>query len=201
MPEMEIPINAEVWSKEGRYGRCIRVVFDPVQRKVTDLVVREYELPAAPRLIPIDLVQATTASHISLAATKEQLRALEPFSGTQFVLADARLHWVMLWPYVELPPGLVVLEHEKLATNEAALRRGVPVYASDGFIGDVRELMVERPSGNVSHLVLREGHLYGKKDVCIPISLIASKSRTEIRLHLSKREVEALPDILIHRPQ
>lgn len=96
-------------------------------------------------------------------------------------------------------PGLVVLEHEKLPPNEPAVRRGAPVYANDGFIGSVGELMIDQTSSKITHLVLRDGHLWGAKDISIPVSMIRSKGRAGIGLRLSKKEIEDLPLIPIRR--
>jgi hypothetical protein len=96
-------------------------------------------------------------------------------------------------------PGLVVLEHEKLPADEPAVRRGAPVYASDGFIGSVGELMIDQTGNKITHLVLRDGHLWGAKDISIPVSMIRSKGRAGIGLRLSKKEIEDLPVIPVRR--
>jgi hypothetical protein len=44
----------------------------------------------------------------------------------------------------------------------------------------------------VTHILLREGHLWGHKDVAIPLSAIASANPI-IRLNLTKDQVEQLP--------
>jgi hypothetical protein len=47
--------------------------------------------------------------------------------------------------------------------------------------------------------VLREGHLWGQKDVVIPISKIVRIEEDRVRLNLSKEEVANLPTIPVRR--
>ena len=52
------------------------------------------------------------------------------------------------------------------------MRGGDPVYATDGAIGRVRGLLVDAATHDVTHVLLDEGHLWGKKEVAIPMSAI-----------------------------
>jgi sporulation protein YlmC with PRC-barrel domain len=199
LAEVEFSANAEVLSEERPYGRSGCVLFDPLKKEVTHIVVRESEPPGRQRILPIHFVEAANARQITAHLSREELRALDLFVETDFILADARLPWVRMWPFVETPPQLIVLEHEKLPAGEVALRRGMPVYANDGLVGSVGELMIDRPGGKITHLVLREGHLWGTKDVSIPVSMIRSTGKAGIGLRLSKAEIEGLPAIPVHR--
>jgi hypothetical protein len=46
---------------------------------------------------------------------------------------------------------------------------------TDGFIGKVDELVAHPEIGNITHPVMRERHLWGKKDV---ITLLSAQSPT-----------------------
>ena len=50
----------------------------------------------------------------------------------------------------------------------------------------------------MTHLVMREGHLWGKKDVVIPVSEVDRIEEDTVYLKLSKDEVQALPAIPVH---
>ena len=56
--------------------------------------------------------------------------------------------------------------------GEADVDRGDPVYALDGEIGRVQGLMVDRDDHRVTHVLLEEGHLWGRKKVSIPASAV-----------------------------
>ena len=51
----------------------------------------------------------------------------------------------------------------------------------------------------MTHVLLQEGHLWGRKDVAIPIGAVASTS-DGIQLTITKRQVEDLPPLDIDHP-
>jgi hypothetical protein len=61
----------------------------------------------------------------------------------------------------------------------------------DGFVVGSDEL--------ISHIVLERGHLWGKKDVTIPIKAVAGIDNDEVRLNLSKDEVGELSSVPVRR--
>ena len=91
------------------------------------------------------------------------------------------------------------LEHEHIPVGEVAIRRGTSVEATDGRIGKVDEFLVHPENDVITHLVLREGHLWGKKDVTIPVSEIDKIAEEAVYLKLDKKAVEALPTVPVRR--
>ena len=81
-----------------------------------------------------------------------------------------------------------------LPPGEIGIGRGEPVQASDGEIGKVEGLVVDSARGHVTHLLLQEGHLWGRKQVAIPIGTV-EKIGEDITVKLTKHEIEALPAI------
>jgi hypothetical protein len=79
------------------------------------------------------------------------------------------------------------------------VQRGDPVEATDGDIGRVQGLVIDRGTRHVTHVLLQEGHLWGRKEVAIPISAVTSTS-TGIRLRISKQEVADLPSVDVDPP-
>jgi hypothetical protein len=74
------------------------------------------------------------------------------------------------------------------------VRRGDRVHATDGEIGEVKGLVIDRGSYHVTHVLLQEGHLFGRKEVAIPISAV-TKDDLGIQLSLTKGQVEGLPPV------
>ena len=52
------------------------------------------------------------------------------------------------------------------------MRRGQHVHATDGEIGQAQGLVIDRRSHHVTHVLLQQGHLWGRKEVAIPISAV-----------------------------
>jgi sporulation protein YlmC with PRC-barrel domain len=201
---MDIPVKAEVFCADGSCGRSTYVIINPATSQVTHLVVKEKGFPYMERLVPLDRIVETGPHLIRLRCTKEELAAMDPFIETEFLPgAGTYIPYgadeYMLWPYV-LPEGMVLpLEHERIPPDELAVRRGAHVEATDGRIGVVEEFLVDPINGHITHLVLREGHLWGKKDVTIPVAQIDHIEEDKVYLKLSKQSIEALPAIAVRR--
>jgi sporulation protein YlmC with PRC-barrel domain len=93
----------------------------------------------------------------------------------------------------------VPIEHEHVPAGELAIRRGARVEAADGHVGRVDEFLVDPANGHITHLVLREGHLWGQKDVTVPVSQIERIEEDTVYLKLDKHSIGALPTIPIRR--
>ena len=68
------------------------------------------------------------------------------------------------------------------------------MHASDGFIGSVAGLIVNAADRHATHVLLAEGHLWGRKQVAIPIGAMTRHDQ-EIRVDLTKQQIEALPPV------
>lgn len=204
---MDIPIDAAVECTDGPCGRSTYVILDPVTRRVTHLVVKERDLVHIERLVPISLVKESAPETIHLRCNQDKLGRLEHFIETHFVPVDPAAigdmydayQGQMMWPYVIPEDVTVPLEEERVPPGELAVHRGAQVHAIDGHVGAVDEFMVEPGSGLITHLVLREGHLWGQRDVTIPVSGIDRIKDGDVFLKLDKASVEALPSIPVRR--
>ena len=71
----------------------------------------------------------------------------------------------------------VPVEDQQIPPGELAVSRGTRVNATDGYVGHVDELVVDRENGHITHLVMREGHLWGQKDCDHPSSAMGERAR------------------------
>jgi sporulation protein YlmC with PRC-barrel domain len=207
---MDIPINVGVQCAGGLCGRLTYVVINPITRRVTHLVVREAETPHTERMVPVALVAETTPNLVRMGCTRDELAKMEPFIETEYIRTKGSgveplpVGYVpgeyVLWPYV-VPEQTeyVPVEHKRIPPGELAVRRGAHVEATDGRVGQVDEFLVDPSNGHITHLVLREGHLWGQKDVTIPVSQIQRIEENVVYLNLDKHSIEALPAIPIRR--
>jgi uncharacterized protein YrrD len=90
------------------------------------------------------------------------------------------------------PPPLPVT-YEALPFAEVAGRGGEHVHATDGDIGQVRGLVIDPGSHQVIHVLLREGHVFGRMEVAIPIGAVTGVGEDGIRLNITKQQVQGLP--------
>jgi hypothetical protein len=104
-----------------------------------------------------------------------------------------------MWPFYAPEALRLKLEDEEIPSNELSIRRGAGVEATDGAVGRVDEFLMNPDNDHITHLVLREDHLWGQKDVTIPVSQIDHYEADTVYLKLGKRGIEALPAIPIRR--
>jgi sporulation protein YlmC with PRC-barrel domain len=212
---MEIPLQAQVECTDGVCGRSVYVLFNPVIDQVTHLVVREDSSPNTEYIVPVDVVSETIADTIQLRCSKVELEKMDPFIQTRFVEKKVPYRAgsdgygsggygmgnSYYWPYVT-PEGTVrvSVEDQQIPPGEVAVRRGTRVEATDGYIGRVDEFVVNPENGHITHLVMREGHLWGQKDVIIPLSAMGDTREDTVFLKLDKHQIESLPSFPVHRP-
>jgi len=208
---MEIPLKAQVECSDGVCGRSVYVLVNPVIDQVTHVVVKEDSSPNTEYIVPVDFVTKTTIDAIQLRCSKTELEKMEPFVQTAFVqekvldyagyrggMSGGGSFYYM--PYVTSEIRVpVYAEHQQIPAGELAVHRGTRIKATDGDVGHVDEFVVNPENGHITHLVMREGHLWGKKDVMIPLAAMGDTREDTIFLKIDKHQIEALPTIPVKR--
>lgn len=203
---IEVPVNAKVECTDGPAGQSSHVIIDPTTRKVTHFVVTDDAAVAARNwLVPLEKVAATTHGSIQLNCTLAELAELEPFSELHYIqheesAAGYPADSVYLAPYVSpLDLEYIPIESERIPPGELAVRRGATVEATDGYVGTLGEFLIDPKSGAITHFVLQEGHLWGKKEVTLPVSAIDRALESTIFLKIDKDGVNKMPAMPVKR--
>jgi sporulation protein YlmC with PRC-barrel domain len=190
---------------DGVCGHLTQVVVDPIKGLATDVIVEPPHREALGRLVPVGMVEESDREHILLSMTRAEFDRLPFAEETQFLpgfsdYAGYEPEDLLLQPYFGANSPLPVTV-DTLPAGEVAVRRGESVRASDGHVGEVEGLVVSGPDHRVSHLVLKEGHFFGHKDVCVPLAAVQSVDDEGIILKISKDEVNDLPTVEFNRPR
>ena len=207
---MEIPLQAQVECTDGVCGLSVYVLINPLIDEVTSLVVRETSSNTE-YIVPVEVISATIADTIQLACSKAELEKMAPFVQTEFVqekvldyagyrggISGVGSYFYM--PYVTSEIRIPVsAEHQQIPPGELAVHRGTRVEATDGYVGKVDEFVVNPENGHITYLVMREGHLWGQKDVIIPISAMDDNGDDTLFLNIDKHQIESLPTFPVHR--
>jgi hypothetical protein len=217
----QFTMGSDVQCTDGACGNLRRVVVDPVARTLTHLVVEPGHRDHGGHLVPIDLV-SSTGPEIELACSLAEFATLEDAEETQ-LLPGARGTWdyrqqdMLSWPYYGLGAGTLGVgvggiptggmgmgmsrdteprtnTHDRVPTGEVEIRRGQRVHATDGPIGRVQGLVIDPADHHVTHVLLDEGHLWGQKQVAIPIDSVTAVD-DGVRLGLTKDQVRDLPPV------
>ena len=198
---MDIPINAKVNCSDGLFGQSTNVILMPVSEKVTHVVVISGMNPETGYLVPVDHIVESTSDMIRLNCARAEVFKMPVFSQVEFIPANeiGGKGTTMLWPFFTPEAAYIRVEEEHIPANELVIRRGAGVEATDGPVGRVDEFLINPDNDTITHLVLREGHLWGQKDISIPVSQIDYYQDNTVYLKLDKHAIEALPTIPIRR--
>jgi hypothetical protein len=202
---MDIPMGVAVTCGTEPCGNSTYLVVNPINEEVTHLVVVEKTFPHLERLVPIDNIVETSPNAINLRCSLKSFSEMDPFIETDFiksgdvkaVLYDDDPYF--MWPYGMYEDAPMPLEYRHIPTGEVVIRRGSQVKATDGNVGKVDEFLIDPSSERITHLVMREGHLWGAKDVTIPVSEIKRIEDGEVYLNLDKQAVGQLTTIPVSR--
>lgn len=200
---------------DGACGQVSRIIVNPVTREVTHLTVDPKHRHGPGRLVPVDLVDATTGQ-IRLLCSRAEFQTLRPAQETEAVPdldptghghpgVQKPLHlgggevWVPpdARGRPEAPPQVNV---DSVPPGAVDIHRELTVCAADGEIGHVQGLIVEPGGRQVTHVLLQKGHMPGRKEVAIPIGAVTKIGTLLIHLGLTRRQVKDLPPVHIDRP-
>jgi sporulation protein YlmC with PRC-barrel domain len=206
-------IGAEASCSDGFCGKVSRLVIDPAARTVTHLVIEPKHRREPGRLVPVHLVDTTTGQ-IRLRCTIAEFDELDLSEETDLVeglgygggygQAEAVQGYggvggmgvggsaAGMGIGMGLGHRTPTVVHDVVPLGDTEVGRGEPVHALDGEIGRVQGFLVDPSDQHVTHVLLQEGHLWGRKEVTIPISAVTGVD-AGIRLNITKKQVEDLP--------
>ncbi len=226
IPSLRLDLGSGVVCTDGVYGELADVVIDPIKRQVTHLVVQPQHRHDQARLVAIERARARPGSQeeILLDCTVAETERFEPVQRSAYLRIgespDEDPDWEvgiqssLALPYFEsltsggfgtgVPP-LAYDDHvpevyDRVPKDKVEIRRSSPVFSSDDHhLGHVDGFVVDDSDG-ITHLVLEHGHLWGKREITIPIGAAARIENDEVTLSLSKDEVEKLQSVPMRRP-
>jgi hypothetical protein len=196
---IHLPLKTEVHCSDGLAGRSTYAIGNPMNRRITHLVVQNFRPPFHEYLVPVTEIKETTDDRIKLKCTRADLNKMEPFEVEEYKRTE--MPGYLYWPHVQ--PAMVDMSDEveiyvpvkrqNVPPGELALQRGSRVEATDGYVGQVDELLIDSTSVQVTHVVLLERHIFQKREITIPVSQIDHIDEGTIYLKLDRQSVEALP--------
>lgn len=216
---MRLELGCPVRCTDEPFGELADVVIDPTKRRVTHLVVAPRHRHGLARLAPVELAGAEDGSEpaIALRCTVEETLRLPPVQEFAYRRWgdlplddpdwDIGIETVLAQPYYEyagfggnpmdLDPHLSIV-YDRVPKGEVEIRRTSEVVSADGHrLGHVDGFLVDGDA--ITHVVLEHGHLFGRRDVTIPVRAVARVANDSVTLGLTKDEVNALPAVPVHR--
>ena len=190
----EFKLGARARCSDGHCGEVTRTILDPGARTITHLVIEHKHRIGSGRLVPVDVV-GTTGGEITLRCTLAEFDQLEP--SEEIEVADDGGGYGQAESLQEYGMGLgqrtPAYVSDNVPLGEAEVARHESVHALDGEIGKVEGFVVDADR-TVTHVLLQEGHLWGRKEVAIPVSAVTAVD-DGIRLNLTRQQVADLPPL------
>lgn len=215
---MRLEVGKPIRCTDGPFGELADVVIDPIRRRVTHLVVQPREALGPARIVPVDLAAAGAGDgEIALDCTADDVGRFPTVQESSYLRTgevpvgdaewDVGVEDVLAMPYYSSmgltmePGGLdspIVMTYDRIPKGEVEIRRSSQVISADGHgLGTVEAFLVD--GDDITHIVLERGHLWGRRDVTIPIGAVARVETDSVTLTLSKDQVGTLPSTRVHR--
>jgi len=215
---MRLELGKQVRCTDEVVGELADLVVDPLKQRVTHLVVKSRHGLDEAHVVPIDLAEAAAeGSDILLKCTSEEVRRLPHAEEVAFLRLgeapksdpdwDVGVRSPLALPYYQSPAldgyaggvgqdfGVV---YGRVPKGEVEVRRSSSVLAADGnYVGNVDGFLVD--DDHITHFVLERGHLWGRREVTVPIGAVAKFESDTVTLSLSKEEIGDLPSHRVHR--
>ncbi len=151
---------------DGFCGNVTHFVVDSPTLVVTHLIVEPELRSRVGKLVPIRLVEAADDS----VEIQCDLAAFDALADVDESTSNT------------LPSG------------HLAVRGDLHVHSADGEIGKIRAVMVDAGGGRVTHILLQEGHLWGKREVAIPWGSVTGLDGG-VHLSLTSEAIKELPAV------
>jgi sporulation protein YlmC with PRC-barrel domain len=228
MPQAQLfRLGADVRCADGDCGKVRHLVINPSDDAVTHLVIEPAHRQGLGKLVPLRLVDAGIAysakGEVRLRCTMAEFGQLASAEATYFARSDEDYEGYspdtgVSWPYYapleanppvaphqspapsQVPPTVTVDTVPDQLPGEDEVSRGEHVHAKDGDIGHVQGIVVDAVSGRVTSVLLREGHLLGRRTVLIPRSAVAEVGADGFHLNITREQVQVLPHADVAHP-
>ena len=214
MTVVRLDLGCPVRCTDDAFGELADVVIDPTTRRVTHLVVQPRRRPDAARLVPIERAQGGDDADgtIVLDGTVADIGQLERVREAAYLRLgeipiedpdwEVGIEQMLAQPYYQGLDAVgaapieyddhVMWQYDRIPKGDVEIRRASSVMSADEHhLGHVDGFMVDGDD-HIGHLVLERGHLWGKREVVIPIGAVARVETDAVVLTLTKDEVGAL---------
>jgi sporulation protein YlmC with PRC-barrel domain len=209
----EYTMGARANCSDGFCGEVTRMIIDPAARMITHLVVEPKHRRQPGRLVPLELIDSARGE-IRLRCSVAEFDRLDLAEQTEFVQEDGGgdlsgeagpVQGAGGGPLsgmgtpIGIPHAARTTVQDAVPKGEMEVGHDEGVHALDGEVGRIRGFLLDPGTGQVTHVLLQEGHLWGRKEVAIPMSAVKGIDYG-VRLNITKQQVGDLPAADIEHP-
>ncbi len=214
---MRLHLESPIQLADETECKLLDVVIDSEQRVVTHLVVSLAHREHLARLVPIGDIQTDPSEALTITHSRADFERYPYVESSTFVRIDEPIVVEDGWelgiervltlpsyssdfPEMGMPfDTFVEVAYDVIPEHTVELRKESVVYLDGGDRCGHVEGFVIAGEGKVTHVVLQRGHLWGKRDITIPVESIKRIGLDEVHLRLTQDEVDRLPHVPVVR--
>ena len=203
-----LKLEGPVRCADGNWGKLRDLVVDPERSSVTHLVVEPGAAPASARIVSIEMVRsAPSKPALTLACTIAETESL-PLAEVLAYSREGRLssddpNWDVGaadpiempnpngGPFIDYSPEAdprIMMSYDRVPKGTVEIRQMSSVNTADGHIaGRLEGVIVNGPQ--ISHILVRRGSLWRRREIAVPIQAVAEIATDEVSLTVSRREL------------
>ncbi len=189
---MDIKLNTPVEYFDGECaGNLTGLILNPQTDKLTHLVVKTDGIE---HLVPATHLWDATRTTMRLDRTVANLHDQRLLVKTDYTRSTVD---PSAWNAMNLRflPTTYPVRHGPIPYGEEAIMHGMAVFARDGCIGYIEDVLVDPAKGHITHFVVREGCSVGAKEVLIGIAHVKAIEDNGIYLKSTKAQASEFPPV------
>lgn len=212
---MKLNLESRLRCSDGVKVRFADVVIDPRTRSVTHVVVVPDRQSHEARLVPLGDVDDHDENDLRLRCSDADLDDYPLASRTDYLQAGqspvAEPGWavgiedVLALPHFEGDFGdgwyddHLTFGWDRIPAGDVEIRRDSVVTSVEGReIGHVDGFVCDH-DGHITHLVLKQGHVFGRRDLALPIGKVRRLQNGRVSVELTADQIDGLPSVSVHR--
>jgi len=201
-----LEIGIRVACSDGDCGDLQRIIIDPAARAISHLAVGPRHDHGDGRLVPVALV-ASVGDEILLRCDKSEFAALLPAQDAELVERttaapgygqdltmdvygdglDGGIRGAS-GAYRGTSPTGATRTFDRVPAGDVDVHADDQVTATDGSVGRVRGFLADPESYSLTHVLADAGHLWGKKELAIPIAAV-NRIERGVAVNLTRAQV------------
>jgi uncharacterized protein YrrD len=201
MNKLDLNIGARVHYRDSLAGKLIKVVVDPADLRVTDLIVESGFVLRHARVFPILKVEFADEKNIYLSVNSIDLGNYPEYREKEFERPAAgwehpeyEIDYVLFpgHPMTYSPAPLVKEKlHQGISTDLEVVKQGTPISNTGGLIGKLDQVIADPYTNEITFLVMLRGTVFPGR-VNIPAYLVESVGEDGIYIDITDEEVDRL---------
>jgi hypothetical protein len=195
--QMDLTLGVEVYCADDLFGQLTHLVLNPKLQWVTHLVVKDKSQKQTERVLSVKYIEEAATKAVHLNCAIESASIFQPFEVIRYKQvpgegSDASIFWsIDRQAEHHFPTDQIytLVKTRSIPLSEVVVNQNTRVEAIDGAVGRLRGFQVNSFGWEITHLIFHRGHLWGQKEIEIPVSEVQSIAENTVRLKLNRKTI------------